>query len=47
VGSPADVALLAIEDGQFPLIDSQRNTVTAKQRVVSKLTICRGKRVSA
>jgi dihydroorotase len=46
-GSPADVALLAIEDGQFPLIDSQRNTVTAKQRVVSKLTICRGKRVSA
>jgi dihydroorotase len=46
VGGPADVALLAIEEGAFPLIDSQRNTVTAKQRVISKLTICRGKRVT-
>ncbi|MBK5292951.1 MAG: amidohydrolase/deacetylase family metallohydrolase [Acidobacteriia bacterium] len=46
VGAPADVALLAIEDGEFPLTDSQRNTVTAKQRVVSRLTICKGKRVS-
>ena len=45
VGAPADVALLRIEDGEFPLVDSQRNTVTAKQRVVSKLTICRGKKV--
>ena len=45
VGGPADVALLAIEDGAFPLTDSQKNTVTAKQRVISKLTICRGKRV--
>jgi dihydroorotase len=47
VGAPADVALLAIEEGQFPLTDSQKNTVTAKQRVVSKMTICRGKRVAA
>ncbi len=45
VGAPADVALLSIEDGAFPLIDSQKNKVTAKQRVVSKLTICRGKKV--
>jgi dihydroorotase len=45
VGSPADIALLKIEDGEFPLTDSQKNTVTAKQRVVSQLTICRGKRV--
>jgi len=37
--------LLRIEDGEFPLVDSQRNTVAAKQRVVSKLTICRGKKV--
>ena len=44
-GAPADVALLAIEDGEFPLIDSQKNVVTAKQRVVSRLTLCRGKRV--
>jgi dihydroorotase len=46
VGGPADLALLAIEEGAFPLTDSQRNTVTAKQRVISKLTICRGKRVT-
>ena len=45
-GAPADIALLKLEDGEFPLIDSQRNTVTAKQRVVSQLTICRGKRVA-
>jgi dihydroorotase len=45
VGSPADVALLEIEKGEFPLTDSQKNTVTASQRVVSRLTICRGKRV--
>ena len=46
-GGPADVALLAIEEGSFPLIDSQKNTVTAKQRVLSKLTICKGKKVKA
>jgi dihydroorotase len=46
VGAPADVALLAVEDGEFPLVDSQRNTVKAKQRIVSKVTICRGKRVA-
>jgi dihydroorotase len=46
VGGPADIALLAILEGAFPLTDSQKNTVEAKQRVVSKLTICRGKRVS-
>jgi dihydroorotase len=44
-GAPADLALLAIEDGAFPLTDSQRNTVTAKQRIVSRLTIVRGKRM--
>ena len=46
VGSPADVALLGIEDGQFQLIDSQRNSVTAPKRIVSRLTICRGKRLA-
>ena len=46
VGAPADVAVLAIEDGEFPLTDSQKNTVTAKQRVISKFAICRGKRVA-
>jgi dihydroorotase len=47
VGAPADLALLALEDGSFQLIDSQKNTVTAKQRIVSRLTICRGKRLVA
>jgi dihydroorotase len=47
VGAPADIALLAIEDGQFQLVDSQRNVVTAPKRIVSRLTICRGKRVTA
>jgi dihydroorotase len=45
VGGPADIALLAIEQGQFPLVDCQKNNVTAKQRIVSRLTICRGKRM--
>jgi dihydroorotase len=47
VGAPADVALLAIQEGEFQLVDSQKNTVTAKQRIVSRLTICRGKRLLA
>jgi dihydroorotase len=47
VGGPADVALLALEDGDFRLVDSNRNAVTAKQRITSRLTICRGKRVVA
>ena len=46
-GAPGDVAVLAIEDGQFRLVDSQRNAVTAKQRIACRLTICRGKRVLA
>ncbi len=47
VGAPADVALLAIEEGQFQLVDSQKNAVTAKQKIVSRLSICRGKRLLA
>lgn len=47
IGSPADIALLALEDGQFQLTDSQRNTVTAPRRISSRLTICRGKRLIA
>jgi dihydroorotase len=43
VGAPADVALLQIEDGEFPLVDSQRNKVDARRRVVCRGTICRGK----
>ncbi len=46
VGGPADIALLALEDGEFRLVDCQRNAVTVKQRIVSRLTICRGKRLT-
>lgn len=31
-------------DVRDPVVDSQRNAVTARQRIVSRLTICRGKR---
>jgi dihydroorotase len=47
VGAPADLALLAIENGEFRLVDSQRNAVTARQRVVSRLTIVRGRKLAA
>jgi len=47
VGAPADVALLSIDEGQFQLIDSQKNVVTTNRRIVSRLTICRGRRLVA
>jgi dihydroorotase len=47
VGAPADIALLSVEEGQFQLVDSQKNAVTAPRRIVSHLTICCGKRVTA
>jgi dihydroorotase len=47
VGAPADLALLAIEEGEFQLVDSQKNAVTTNQRIVSRLTLSRGKRLLA
>jgi len=47
VGGPADVALLSVDKGEFPLVDAQRNRVNASQRVVCHLAICRGKRLLA
>jgi dihydroorotase len=44
-GAPADIALLGLEEGEFRLVDSQRNVVTAPKRLVSRLTICRGRRL--
>ncbi len=44
-GAPADLALLALEDGEFKLMDSQKNVVTASKRLVSRVTICRGRRM--
>ncbi|MBI1896752.1 MAG: amidohydrolase/deacetylase family metallohydrolase [Acidobacteria bacterium] len=46
-GGPADLALLAIESGSFQLIDSQKNLLKTEKRIVSRLTICRGKRLVA
>jgi dihydroorotase len=47
VGAPADVAIFQMEEGQFQLTDSQRNTVTTSRRLVNRLTICRGRRLRA
>ena len=47
VGGPADLALLALEDGEFRLVDSQRNTEIAKRRIVCRLAICRGRKMTA
>jgi dihydroorotase len=47
VGGPADLALLTIEEGEFELVDAQKNKVTARRRIKSHLTICRGKRLAA
>jgi dihydroorotase len=45
VGAPADIALLETAKGQFQLVDSQRNRRTIKEKLLSRLTICRGKRL--
>jgi dihydroorotase len=47
VGGPADLALLSIEEGEFELVDAQKNKVTARRRIKSHATICRGKRLAA
>jgi dihydroorotase len=47
VGSPADIALLEMAKGQFQLVDSQRNRQTTKEKLISRLTICKGKRLVA
>lgn len=45
VGGPADLALLELEQGEFRLIDSQKNVVTARQRFISRATIAKGRRL--
>ena len=44
-GAPADIALLEIEEGRFKLVDAQWNEVSVERRIVSRLTICRGRRM--
>jgi dihydroorotase len=43
VGGPADIALLVLEEGNFQLVDSQKNAVTARQRIACRGAVCRGK----
>lgn len=44
-GAPADISILSLQEGEFPLIDSQKNTVKAKQRIVCHAAICKGVRL--
>jgi dihydroorotase len=45
-GAPADVAILAQEDGEFVLTDSLRQTRTARRRVVHVATVREGRVVA-
>jgi dihydroorotase len=45
VGSVADIAVLRLEDGRFPFVDSTGATVEGRQRLVPVATFKRGRRV--
>jgi len=47
VGREADVAVLALEEGSFPLTDSYRKAEAAKKRLVARHTIRAGERLVA
>jgi dihydroorotase len=47
VGGPADIAVLEMVEGRFQLVDAQRKAVTTDKKLVSRLTVCRGKRLIA
>ncbi|MBI3972573.1 MAG: amidohydrolase family protein, partial [Chloroflexi bacterium] len=42
-GKAADVAILALEEGEFVLTDSHRTPETTRQRLVARYTICGGR----
>lgn len=46
-GAPADVALLRLEDGEFPMTDSLRQTRVARRRLVHTATIRGGELVTS
>jgi dihydroorotase len=46
-GMAGDVAILALEEGDFPLADSHRQTERAGRRLVARHTICAGQVLSA
>ena len=39
----ADIAVFELRDGNFPLRDSEGNTITAKRRLIAQLTIKDGR----
>jgi dihydroorotase len=47
VGREADVAVLALEEGSFPLTDSYRKAENAKKRLVARETVRAGRRLVA
>jgi dihydroorotase len=42
-GANADVSVFELRDGNFPLVDSDGNTVTAKRRLLAQLTVKDGR----
>ena len=42
-GANADIAVFELRDGNFPLRDSDGNTITAKRRLIAHLTIKDGR----
>jgi dihydroorotase len=42
-GANADIAVFELRDGNFPLRDSDGNTVTAKRRLLAQVTIKDGR----
>ena len=42
-GANADIAVFELRDGNFPLRDSDGNTITAKRRLITQLTIKDGR----
>jgi dihydroorotase len=45
VGSPADVTVLELRDGNFEFLDNFKNTITGRQRFFPSATILGGKRI--
>jgi dihydroorotase len=43
VGAPADVAVMALEEGTFPLTDTHRQVLESNRRLVCKTTVRAGK----
>ena len=42
-GANADIAVFELRDGNFPLTDSDGDTVTAKRRLIAHMTLSDGR----